>query len=87
MDINKQIEQLNLTGLQKNLAKSMLLTGASLDTVTEAIKGYNIKSEKSFNSFECPRCKSTMVLTTLVGNKKVKYCLNDNIVIPIKTVF
>jgi len=78
--LNKHSE---LNSTQRSLATAMLLGGATEEVVLSKVLGYNMVKE-SDNSLSCPRCNSSMVIVSLVDERKAKYCPVDRVCLPFR---
>ena len=85
MDNEKFFDIYNLNKTQRNIAKSMILSGSTQKEALVKVQGYsggslNLSDNKSL---KCPKCLSTMKVVNLVNDRKAKHCTNDNVTLPL----
>lgn len=71
---------------RKFIAKSLVSAGLSEEEAVLEAQGYSepVKTQAAtdYLSMKCPRCSSQMNIVELEGGRKIKYCSNDRVALP-----
>jgi len=84
MNIERLAEKNSWNKIQFNMAKSMMLAGATEKSVENMVKGYGLRQEGNNLSLGCPKCNSTMRVVYLEDGRAAKYCTSDRICLPMR---
>ncbi len=82
--ITEFFEKHKITGSAKHYAKAMLLANASEEDILRVVSPMQANKPTYAPSLACPSCNSTMSIAKLFDNRKVTYCPNDRVCLPVQ---